>query len=127
MVDQIEEPWEVESIPDDGALYMRIFAGHFDGTRILAIAFQDHEGISVDWAKYSTPEQTRAGSPRKSADQYGVVQLIAGEVRGIHSLEVIHAPVPGNRAHSNIIGAKDTEVRKKLRDLAERRTLILPG
>ena len=58
--------------------------------------------ISVEWAKYTNANATllRSRDPRAN----GLVELKALHVRGIDPLDVIHAPIKDNRAHSNIIG-----------------------
>ncbi len=68
--------------------------------------------MSVDWEKYSTPAQSQAiaKTPAKNA----IVSLRAGEVRQIQTLRVEHEPRRDNRAHSEIFGEKDPEVRVKL-------------
>lgn len=61
--------------------------------------------MSTDWSKYSTPEETR-GRVRsgRSPDDYGVLRMNVGEVRGIPSQAVNHKPLDDNRAHTNVTG-----------------------
>jgi len=70
--------------------------------------------MSTDWSKYGSPEATRAHSKDPSLN--GVISLGVGIVRRIPGLSVQHAPLPTNRAHSNVLGDKkrDPEVRVKL-------------
>ena len=78
-------------------------------------------GMSVDWEKYSSQEQTRqrAKNPAKNS----VIALSVGGVRGIKTLDVQHRPEPDNRAHSEIdLPANHeelVEVRLLLRRLAQ--------
>jgi hypothetical protein len=65
--------------------------------------------MSTDWSKYSTPEATQ-GRARKPEDN-GVVEMAVGSVRAISSLTVEHTPLPENRAHAEVFGAKDVETR----------------
>ena len=84
-------------------------------------AFGAH-ALSVDWEKYASADSCRrsAANPRDS----GVVSLVTGLVREITGLSVRHDPIqpsdtmPGNRAHSLIVGEKKPEVRLKLQRLA---------
>lgn len=105
--------WPVEEIPGFDYLFKRVHQKLFkpDGT-IMTGAFRDRE-MSVDWSKYSTPEEThrREGNPEINA----VVQMRAGDVRDVPGLSVVHAPVTANRAHSHILGSKNEEARVKLR------------
>lgn len=113
--------WEVEVIPDSGTLFLRVHKVHVrEDDSIAAGAFADHGGgMSVDWAKYATPHDTRS-HPTKGPGNYGAVSMNAGHVRSIDALKVIHEPIkdhptlPDNRAHSEVIGDKTNEVRMKL-------------
>lgn len=106
--------WAVEPIPDTDTLYMRAHKNYFFDGMLAPGVFRDREGaMSTDWCKYSTAEETqmRARSPKDNS----VVQFPASSVRAI-PLTVEHTPdVAGkNRAHSDVIGEKTTEVRIKL-------------
>ncbi len=111
--------WEPEQIPDAGALYMRVHKMWVKNGELMPGVFQDRgRGMSTDWNKYSTPEATRgrAKAPRDN----GVIELNAGSVRAIDALVVEHEPdIPRmNRAHTEVLGVKDTEVRLRLRRVA---------
>jgi len=71
--------------------------------------------MSVDWAKYATPQETRGRARTKDTDN-AVVQLLAGKVRSVAGQRVEHSPNPSqnNRAHADVIGEKTTEVRTLL-------------
>jgi hypothetical protein len=122
-------PWAVEDIPDGDTLYMR---GHRqflkpDGS-LSAACFRnrpdDSGGMSTDWERYSTPEDTRnrARGPMDNA----VIALNVGQVRMIPDQVVQHSPVfghpdlPDNRAHTDILGSKehDPEVRRRFQRIA---------
>ena len=85
-------------------------------------AFDPHNGgTSVDWDKYSTPEQTRARAKRPELN--AVVRMGVGEIRGVDdALDVIHRPLPDNQAHSEIPlpdeGPAQSELRVKLTRIA---------
>src|SRR5947208_1595655 len=120
VADAIEPKWEIEFIPDPDHLYMRVNQVHIraDGT-IRPGAFQDHEGgMSTDWDKYASAEDTlkNARDPKVNA----VVSMNVGEVRSIPGQSVQHMPLPENRAHTDVIGdkgGKNSEVRVKFTDI----------
>lgn len=106
--------WPVEEIPDVDGLYMRVHRNHVRDGEPIPGAFRDiGGGMSTDWNKYSTPQATRERG-RKDPALYGIIQLPVGLVRTIDSLAVTHSPLEENRAHTDVIGEKDTEVRLKL-------------
>jgi hypothetical protein len=113
--------WPLEAIPDDALLYMRIHRDHVDASDGIPIpgAFRNRcDGMSTDWNKYSTPRETRARG-RVPSDN-GVVRLVVAEVRGVPGQTVKHTPdvASRNRAHTDVFGEKDPEVRMKLRRLS---------
>ena len=111
--------WQIEDIPDSDHLFMRVHAASFarDG-RVSAGAFKNHGGgMSTDWDKYSTAAETRARG-RKPPEEYWVVSMNVGEVRQVPGQTVDHSPLPDNRAHTDVRGEKDEEVRIKLRRLS---------
>lgn len=82
------------------------------------------DGMSTDWAKYATVQDTlqRAKTPSDNI----VIRLIAGKVRQIPGQVVEHTPIQatveqpvGNRAHTDVRGNKklDPEVRVKFRQI----------
>jgi len=107
--------WEKEHIPDDDLLYRRIHRKLLNAAGgVRAGAFTDHlGGMSTDWSKYSTPEETRHRISIAPSDEFAVVALQVVEVRAMGQ-EVDHDPLPENRAHTNVVGEKDAEVRLKL-------------
>ncbi len=104
-----------EDIPDRDIVYLRIHRNSSpDGTiNSAALRPQGEDGLSVDWAKYSTAEETQARARKPSAN--GVASVDVGGIRGIIypgvTLEVEHDPIennpeiPDNIAHSLIKGA----------------------
>ena len=81
---------------------------------------QSTDGMSTDWEKYSSPAEcrNRARNPRDNA----VIQLKVEDIRQVPEQTVAHTPIyqpdaepPNlNRAHTDVYGEKDAEVRLKL-------------
>lgn len=115
--------WPIEEIPNRDALFMRVHDTWFKpGGAIAPGAFQKRDGgMSTDWSQYSTPEQTRqrGRTPRDNA----VVEMNVGRIRTIPGQRVEHRPFPDNRAHTDVLGEDDEEVRTVLRRFAE---IVLP-
>ena len=120
--------WEAEYIPDESGTYMRAHSTFFRDQILLPGVFNKRGGgMSVDWEKYSTPEETRQranGDPLANA----VIRLPAVGIRDINDLDVTHTPdhTPGspNRAHSDVVGIPEggvelTEIRASLLDIAK--------
>src|SRR5258706_4359980 len=117
--------WPNEDIPDDASLFMRVHRLFTNSGQLGPNAFRDHgHGMSVDWSKYSTADETRnrARSPKDNA----VISMGVAAVRAIEGLAVEHAPIQEgsvdakgthlipNRAHAEVMGEKTTERRLKL-------------
>lgn len=105
--------WTVEEIPDSDRLFMRAHRMFFKDGKLAPGVFRDQgDGISVDWERYSSPDETqrRARKPEDNA----VVEMKAGDIRPI-PLTVEHHPVEDNRAHSEVLGRKDPQARIMLR------------
>src|SRR6266704_4421132 len=101
MVDEVI--WPIEPIPDSDNVFMRAHRMHFRNSELQPGVFRLHgDGMSVDWEKYSTPQETknRAAKPVDNA----VIGTRVGQIRGLSGLEVQHKPEPVNRAHSNVLG-----------------------
>lgn len=104
--------WQQEHIPDEDRVYRRVHRKHMQfGEPVPPMVFRDVE-MSVDWNRYSTPEESRDRA-RVPADN-GIVSLGVGRVREVLPLEVSHAPLDANRAHSLVIGEKNERVRLQL-------------
>lgn len=103
--------WEVENIPDPDSLFYRVPVGWLKpgDTRISPGLFKENKGsMSTDWEKYSTAAQTRLRPGRP--ERFAVIRMVAGTVREIDGLTVIHSPVQNingqvdNRAHTSVFG-----------------------
>ena len=105
--------WEPEFIPDRHRLFMRVHRIFMSHGQPAPSVFRDHQGgMSTDWEKYSSPEQTRLRASKP--DENGVLSLVTGKVRELPGLRVAHTPIASNRAHTDVLGKKDPEVRVKL-------------
>lgn len=111
---------ELHDIQDSDDLYRRIAPDHVnsDGT-INSGAFKTRPpaGISVNLARLTTPEETLRPRPT-----FGLGNLQAAIPRGL-GLNVRHAPVPDNDAHSLIEGQNTRAIR---RQMAEAAVLLIP-
>ncbi len=99
---------EIKEIDDEDFLYRRIHPLHYNKVKaeISSCAFTDPE-TSVDWALYTTPEETIKGYPT-----YHLASLQAKIPREC-SQKVIHDPIiPDNYSHTLIIGRKPRSVAK---------------
>ncbi len=111
--------WPIEDIPDQDHLFMRMHRMWFkpEGT-IIPGAFQKRGGgTSTDWSRYSTPQQTRRRG--RTPSDNAVIGMIVGAVRAKPTQRVEHTPKPENRAHTDVLGEDDEEVRTKLVRLTE--------
>ena len=112
---------EPEVIPDPDLLLCRVHHAqyNFHEDRITRAVFQK-VNQSVDWSKYSTPEQT-VNRHKKPQDIRAVACITAGACRNLGQ-EVAHVPLgaadPGGRndAHSEIRGVKTGIIQSQLRD-----------
>jgi hypothetical protein len=104
--------WPAETIPDTDDLFMRVHRLWTRGGVPLPGAFQNRDGgMSTEWDRYSTPDGTRSRG-RVPADN-GVVKMHIGTVRALPNQMVVHTPESTNRAHTDVLGEKDEEVRLK--------------
>ena len=124
----------IEEIQDDADLYYRVHITLTDRGQILPNCFRDTTGggMSTAWSKYATPAQTRLAKGPEKAMNYGVTGLPVVKVRRIEQLTVIHAPVDGNDAHSNVHGLSVerellTMQRHELYEACSRSWLIEPN
>lgn len=97
-----------ESIPDDDDLYRRAYPKHYNektGRFSLAVFLlrKGEKGLSVNWSKYSTSEETSLDP--KTQKRFYVGALYA-KVPRHEELEVVHAPARKNRAYSLITGQR---------------------
>lgn len=103
--------WEAEQIPDADSLFYRVAVGWLKpgDIKIRPNLFKENKGsISTDWEKYSTAAQTR--SRPGGGERFAVIRMVAGEVREIEGMTVVHSPVQNvsgqvdNQAHTSIFG-----------------------
>lgn len=109
--------WEIEAIPDQDRLYMRIHRQYInpDGT-LQPGAFRDHGGsMSTDWNKYRSAQDTLKDAKEPSIN--AVISMNVGEIRLIPGQAVQHDPMPDNRAHTGVIGPKTTKERVLYTDI----------
>jgi len=119
--------WPKETIPDEDFLYMRVHRVHCSDGELEPDAFKDHQGgMSGDWSKYSTVLDTLERATSDKNDN-GVIQLNCGHIRAIPPLIVDHQPEPKNRAHTEVMGKKNTKVRLALLRKAEWVRRLPPG
>jgi hypothetical protein len=129
VADELGVAWTEENIPDEDVLFYRVHCNDMDGEKPKPGAFRNHprgdpnSGMSTNWSKYCSAEQTRQNAPQ-SPQNYAVVQLGVGKVREIPGQTVKHTPniALNNRSHTDVFGEKNTEVRLKF---MERYTLLL--
>jgi hypothetical protein len=116
----------IENIADADSVFMRAHRNLLRDGQIAPGVFRAQgDGMSVDWSKYATPEDTR-NRARKPIDN-AILAMIAGEIRSAVGLAVNHTPQPENRGHSEVILPRDdedlTEARIKLGRIA---TIVIP-
>lgn len=115
--------WPIEEIPDADLLYYRIHKSFVVDVEVIPGAFQERgdgaeRGMSTDWDKYSTVEETLQRS--KVPGDNGIAQFHVEAVRAI-GLEISHAPIVDNRAHSHIKGIPhEGQLKTKARLLLKR-------
>lgn len=111
----------VEEIPDAASVLMRAHQDFFIKGELQPGVFRNQQGaMSLDWDKYSSAEQTRTRA--RKPDLNAVISLIAGGIRSIKNLEILHAPEIDNQAHSECALPDDetlTEIRVLLLRLAK--------
>lgn len=98
-----------EDINDEDDLYRRIphlwYVEKED--RVSSAAFTNDK-VSVDWARYTTPQKTVADFP----DNY--VAALQAKIPREKGQKVRHDPIPNNYSHSLIIGKKTESVKRYL-------------
>jgi hypothetical protein len=108
--------WPREDIPAEDHLWMRVHKNDMENEEIFPGAFRnrpkDTGGMSTDWDKYRTAEDTR-NDGRVPPENYAVIRLNVGEVRKIPDQTVVHTPdiERQNRAHTDVFGQKHPEAR----------------
>jgi hypothetical protein len=72
-------------------------------------------GMSTDWSRYSTPEESRQSAREPAVT--GVVEMTVADVRAIPEQTVEHTPIQNhpdpsildNRAHTDVFGPKEED------------------
>ena len=90
-------------------------------------SFNAIKGLSLDWSKYSTPEETLRRLREPHLTKNGIIDLNVGKLRNCieennFPLSIAHDPQPINRAHTLIHGipkCNKTKVRRKISKIAE--------
>jgi hypothetical protein len=98
-----------EIIPDEDVVYHIISGRNFQGLNFAPsmIRQQGTNGISVDWCRYSTPEDTLAKFNIDDCVVSFAVRCVRQKDINIQGmaphLSVVHDPVEGNHAHALIV------------------------
>ena len=139
LADQLDGPWSAEEIPNNDLLYMRVHRNMVEHDLPVIGVFRNRPdpaqselppGMSTDWNRYSTPQQTRERARSSRPEDNGVISLNVGHVRGIYGQQVDHTPRyrvlenpedPNNRAHTDVSGRKSP---KETNDPQERVRLL---
>lgn len=120
-------PWATEFIPSEHILYMRVHRNWFDDGVLNVGCFKNApdkiaDGMSTEWCKYSSAENCRNNAtslPRDNAVislEVGAIRRIANESKDL-AQSVEHTPIWGTpplrdvRAHSDVFGPKNAQVR----------------
>jgi hypothetical protein len=123
--------WAAEAIPNEAHAYMWAHRTYFRGKMLLPGVFRVRgDGMSTDWDKYSTPEETQARA--KNPEDNAVLRLPVASIRAIKNLDIKHTPKsepPPNRAHSDVLGIpnsgeEQTEIRASLLEIA---SIVIPA
>ena len=124
--------WRKEDVPVDALLYMRVHVNDVvivdqNGSTkrhpkpgVFKNRLDPEEptkptGMSTDWDKYATPQETQSRAERSEPTDNGVLRLSAGRVAKIPRQRIEHTPKQrtpvnplwrGNRAHTDVFGPK---------------------
>ena len=124
----------IENFLDAHFLYRAVHRGLWENwesiNRIDPIFFYSknaEEGLSFDWSKYSTPQDTLNRRRGKTLKENGIIQLNIGKLKtSITQFElpiiIEHAPFPENQAHTLMLGitkSNTAKIRRKLSKIAE--------
>jgi len=120
MVNESIPNFEVEAIPDDDFLFMRVHENDFRNEKPVPGAFRNQPkgavGMSVDWSKHCSPNDTRSRGSQPS-HKYTIIKFTAGAARRIPNQTVEHKPVNPpdlpNQAHAEVVGEKTTAAREQ--------------
>jgi hypothetical protein len=56
-------------------------------------------GLSMDWSRKCTPEETRQRAKTKNTSEYGVIGIAAGNIKTNTDLKILYQPSVQNPAH----------------------------
>jgi len=107
----------IEHIPDDDKLFRRLMPGQCKKGKISSAAFEDVD-LSVDWEKYSTPQEALDRLPPHFDKQNWKVASLKAGIPRVLGQEVKHWPT-NNIAHSLILGEKSFQISLALSDASE--------
>src|SRR5579871_912154 len=116
--------WQTELIPDSASLFRRVHRSLLRGDEVTTGAFQNSKGesgMSVDWAAYSSAEESR--NRAKNPSDNAIIRLVAGQVRQVPNQSVQHSPIDANRSHTTVEGEKTPRVRLALQRIS---SLVIP-
>ena len=85
------------------------------------------EGLSFDWSKYSSPQDTLERRKGNSLKENGIIQLNLRKLRTDIiqfnlPITIEHAPLPENQSHTLLLGitrSNTAKIRRKLSKIAE--------
>lgn len=124
LVDEITLTWQSENIPNEDFLFMRVHKQKFTARYPIfsPMVFMNRGGgMSTDWSKYSTPNETR--NRGRIPQDNAVIRMLVSDVRKIEGQTVTHTPdiQRKNRSHTDVFGEKDEdpEVRLKFLRISE--------
>src|SRR5688572_64208 len=88
--------WPSEPIPDEDCLFLRVHWRRFrKGSEIGTSAFEnkptENDGMSTDWEKYSTAQESQARA--KVPSDNAVIRLNVAKIRKIPGQTVVHTPI----------------------------------
>lgn len=124
----------VENYLDEHLLYRAVSRGLWETWQSLNIIDPNffniknaEGGLSFDWSKYSTPQDTLNRRKRQSLRDNGIVQLNIGELKLCVKkfelpIKIEHDPKPENQAHTLLHGitkGNKTKIRRKLSKIAK--------
>src|SRR5712664_2595160 len=94
VANEVEPKWEAEEIPDEDFLFMRVHQNFLDDEgEPIHEAFRNRPpktgGMSTDWKKYSTAEETLGRARDPSANI--IIELLTDAVRKIPDQSVVHS------------------------------------
>ncbi|OFW26727.1 MAG: hypothetical protein A3J28_10220 [Acidobacteria bacterium RIFCSPLOWO2_12_FULL_60_22] len=126
MADELD--WPIKEIPDADSVFRRAHRNDFrDGELEPGVFRAQGAGMSVNWDRYASAEETRQQA-RKHPHDNAVISMPVGGIRQIDDLRVEHTPEPTNQAHSDVHGLPENrERRTEVRVLLLRiTTIVLP-